>query len=383
MFETSQIEISKSALKANLSFIKKRLNKGVTLCCVVKGNAYGHGLSEFVKLAMSCGAKYFAVHSAEEAYHLTKYLPIMPQLFIMGAIDNHAVEWAIDNEIEFAVFDHERLNTAIAASKSLYKKAKIHIEIETGMRRTGFEHTEIPALCDTLHQNQEHLVFQGLFTHFAGAESRANHFRVSNQIVNFQLSLEQFKEANLSPVYHHAACSAAMLNYPESQGNMVRIGILQYGFWPNKETHIRYCGEKENNPDLLKRVIRWTTKVMSIKEVKKGCFVGYGTAYLAHTNMKLAIIPIGYSHGYSRNLSNIGSVLINGKICKVVGTVNMNSLTVDITGKGRIQVGDEVVLIGKQKSKCVTVSSFSEQSLQLNYELLTRLPYSIPRIVSK
>src|SRR5690606_11306031 len=110
----------------------------------------------------------------------------------------------------------------------------------------------------------------------------------------------------------HAACSAAMLNYPETQFDMVRIGILQYGFWPNKETHITFCGEKETNPDLLKRVIKWTSHVMALKKVKKGSFIGYGTADLAHKNMKFAVVPVGYAHGYNRNLSNVGKVLIKG-----------------------------------------------------------------------
>lgn len=382
MFATSTIEISASALQHNLRFIRKRLKKGVHLCSVVKGNAYGHGLSEFVQLAMDSGVDYFAVHAAEEAYQLKKNLKKMPNLFVMGAIEDEAIAWAINHQIEFAVFGFERLETALIHAKRLKTKALVHLEIETGMRRTGFDYNQIPELCQWLKKHSEYIVFQGLFTHFAGAESQANHFRISNQISNFNLSLQLFETEGLRPIYHHSACSAALLNYPEMQGNMVRTGILQYGFWPNKETHVRFCGEKENTPDLLKRVIRWTTKVMATKEVKKGCFVGYGTAYLAHKNMKLAVIPVGYSHGYSRNLSNVGSVLINGKTAPIVGTVNMNSITVDITPIGHVQIGDEVVLIGKQNGKSVTVSSFSEQSNLLNYELLTRLPHSIPRIVS-
>lgn len=383
MFETSAIELSSLALQNNLNFIKKRLKKGVRLCSVVKGNAYGHGLSQFVQMAMNLGVDYFAVHSVEEAYQLQQALPSLPDLFIMGEVENEAIEWAIENGIEFAVFDFERLQTATEAAQKLQTKAKIHIEIETGMRRTGFDPQRIPELGTWLQAHSGKLVFQGLFTHFAGAESLANHFRISSQITLYNEALQLFEAQNLKPVYRHAACSAALLNYPDTQGNMVRVGILQYGFWPNKETHIRFCGEKENTPDLLKRIIRWTTKVMAVKDVQKGAFIGYGTAYLAHKNMKLAVIPVGYAHGYSRNLSNIGSVLINGKSAPVVGTINMNSLSVDITHAGKVEKGDEVVLIGKQNGKAITVNSFSEQSQQLNYELLTRLPFSIPRIVKQ
>lgn len=382
MFESSKIEISKKAYINNLKFIQKHLKNKKRLCAVVKGNAYGHGLAGFVSMAIECGVDYFGVHSVDEAHVLVEQLETLPDIFIMGYVEDEGLEWAIENGIEVAIFDKNRLEKARDIARKKKKRAKIHLEIETGMRRTGFEHTEIPFLIDFLKENSEAIKFHGLFTHYAGAESQANHFRVKQQIKNFQLSLEAFKEANLNPKYYHTACSAALINYPDSPGNMARVGILQYGFWPNKETHIRYCGEKNKNYNLVKRLIKWTSSVMSIKDIKKGCFVGYGTTYLAYKNMKVAIVPVGYSHGYGRNLSNIGKVLINGKSAPVVAVVNMNSLTIDITHIKGVGKGDEVVLIGKQNGKEITVSSFSEQINQLNYELLTRLPINIPRIIT-
>lgn len=383
MFETSTIELSTSALQNNLKFIRKQLKPGVRLCSVVKGNAYGHGLAEFVNMSLQEGVDYFAVYSADEAYYLKQKIKKGYDLFIMGSVDYDAVDWAVQNGIEISVFNFERLNNILASAKKNNKKAKIHIEIETGMRRTGFSYTQIPKLCKWLKKNIDHITFQGLFTHFAGAESQSNYFRIMGQINQFELSLKLFNSAGLSPKYHHSACSAALINFPETQGNMVRIGILQYGYWPNKETHVRYCGDINKNPDLLRRIIKWTSKVMALSSAEKGTFVGYGTSYLAHQNIKLAVIPIGYSYGYNRNLSNVGSVLINGKSCPIVGIINMNCLSVDITSTSDVKPGDEVVLIGKQNSKTITVNSFSEQSHQLNYELLTRLPKNIPRKVNK
>ncbi len=380
MFSTSTIELSKNALKNNLKFIRSKLKKETRLCCVVKGNAYGHGFCQYASMAMDCGVDYFGVHSAEEAYQLVNGLEKIPDIFVMGDMHNEAIEWAIEKGIEFSVYDMLRLEKTLSYAKKLNKKAKIHIEIETGMRRTGFEPDNFQQIIDFLKKNNQNLFVQGIFTHFAGAESQANNFRVSKQVFNFQNALFYFESRGLSPLYHHAACSAVLLNYPEAIGNMVRVGILQYGFWPNSETLIRYCGEKKTT-DPLRRVIKWKSRIMATKNVKKGWFVGYGTTYLAHHNMKIAIIPVGYSHGYARNLSNIGGVLIQGKIAPVVGIVNMNSMTVDITHIPDAIKGDEVVLIGKQKSKEITVNSFSEQSNQLNYELLTRLPYSIPRVI--
>jgi len=382
MFNTSSIELSTVALRNNLRFIRKLLNPGVRLCSVVKGNAYGHGLAEFVRMAMNEGVDYFGVHAVEEAYQLKKHIPDVPDLFIMGAINDEGVDWAVQQQVEFSVFDFERLHTALEAAKRHNMPAIVHVEMETGMKRTGFDNSQIPELCEFLQSNSSHIVFQGLFTHFAGAENQANHFRITGQIDAYNRAKQQFSDLKLIPRYHHTSCSAGLLNYPETQGNMVRIGIIQYGFWPSRETHIRFCGETDNSPDLLKRIIRWKSQVMSVSEVGKGSFIGYGTSYLAHKRMKIAIIPIGYSHGYSRNLSNVGSVLIHGKVAQVVGTVNMNSLTVDITSIEEVKKGDEVVLIGRQNGKVITVNSFSEQSNLLNYELLARLPVFIPRVVT-
>jgi alanine racemase len=383
MFDTSLIEISESALRYNLAFIKKKMNPGVRLCSVVKGNAYGHGVECFVPLALEQGVDYFAVHSAGEAVHVLKSTKGKADLFIMGHLDKDSVEWAVRNSVEFAVFDMKRLKHALKAASLLGKNAKVHIEIETGMFRTGFESSQWEELLKFLKDHSRQVEFTGIFTHLAGAESQANHFRISKQLEVFSQGLEYFEKNSLKPKYHHISCSAGLLNYPHAPGNMVRIGILQYGFWPNKETHIRFCGKSKSNPQFLKRLIRWSTNVMAVKEVSKGNYIGYGTTYLAHENMRLAVLPVGYSHGYNRNLSNVGSVLINGNIAPVVGTINMNSLTVDATACGEVKPGDEVVLIGTQRGKQISVNSFSEQSHQLNYELLTRLPVQIPRKVVK
>ena len=126
------------------------------------------------------------------------------------------------------------------------------------MLRTGFDSEKIAEVCDIIKKESKHIILQGLFTHYAGAESQANAFRITQQIDLFKAAENVFKLKGLNPKYIHSACSAALLNYPETQGNMVRIGILQYGFWPNKETHIKLSGDKITSPLLLKRIIKWS-----------------------------------------------------------------------------------------------------------------------------
>ena len=156
MFESSVIEISKSALETNLKFLKQRTGPNAKYCSVVKGNAYGHGMTEFVKLSMECGVNYFAVYSADEAYQIVKNIKKRPEIYIMGYVENEAVEWAIKEGIEFCIFDLQRLETALKFAKKIKKKAKIHIELETGMNRTGFDEKGIIAAGESDHIKMLH-----------------------------------------------------------------------------------------------------------------------------------------------------------------------------------------------------------------------------------
>ncbi|MCF8242245.1 MAG: alanine racemase [Melioribacteraceae bacterium] len=380
MFETSVLEISKGALQKNLSFLKKIIKKDTIFSSVIKGNAYGHGIEKFVPIAEECGINHFSVFSADEAYRVKKMSNNGPRIMIMGMIDYHELKWAIENEIEFYVFEKSRLEAAINFAKAVNKKARIHIEVETGMNRTGFNQAQLKEIFPLLKYNSENLVLEGLCTHYAGAESIANFLRIKNQIKIFNKMHKILLKEGLVPKLRHTACSAAAITYPQTQMDLVRVGILQYGYWPSRETLINYLSEQENKVDPLERIIKWKSQVMSTKNVNMGEFIGYGTTYLAQREMKIATVPIGYSHGFSRSLSNTGRVLVNGHRVGVIGMVNMNLMTIDITDCPDVNIGDEVVMIGEQGGQTISVSSFSELSDQLNYELLTRLPQHIPRV---
>lgn len=380
-FHTCQIEISKSAYKHNLDFLRKTLKEGVKISSVVKGNAYGHSIELFVPLAEEMGINHFSVFSADEAYAVQKASKLNSEIMIMGYVEGDQLEWAIENDISFYVFDLPRLYQAISFAKKSNKKARIHIEAETGMHRTGFDVNEWQEVAETIKANSAYLIFEGLCTHFAGAEEIANYYRIKQQQQNFRRVKNYFKAFGLTPNKIHTACSAASLRYPQTQGDMVRLGIVQYGFFPTKEVLIHFLEKSKLKEDPLKRLLNWKTKVMDTKDVKTGDFIGYGTSFMASQNMKIATIPVGYSQGFSRSLSNLGRVLIKGQRVPVIGIVNMNMLTVDISGLEGVEKGDEVVLIGRQGELEIGVSSFSEFSNQINYEMLTRLPAYIPRRV--
>ncbi|MFO7811237.1 MAG: alanine racemase [Candidatus Delongbacteria bacterium] len=379
---SSEISLSRSAAENNISVIRDLVGRNVRISSVVKANAYGHGIISFVPLVLNMGIDHFSVFNYNEAIEVYKLVKKKADIMIMGWIDPVFIPDTIKKGIEFFVFDLNRLKTALEASKELKKAARIHLEIETGMNRTGFNKRDFNKALKIIAENKKYLKVKGLCSHLAGAESIANHVRVKNQIKTFNTFRKEIEKQKIFPEYYHLACSAAAVCYPSSRFNLVRTGIIQYGFWPSKEVFLRYASKKTDFSNPLERVITWTSEVMSVKSVKTGKFVGYGTTYLAQNDIKIAVIPVGYSVGYSRSLSNRGRILINGTRCSVIGLVNMNMIIVDVTSAGEVKPGDSATLIGTQNDLSISVDSFGEISQQINYEILSRLPRDIPRIVA-
>lgn len=379
MHTNSTIELNKTAYHKNIQFLRKTFGKKVILSSVVKGNAYGHGLQEFVTMANDCGVNHFSVFDVEEAKIIREALSDKVTIMIMGFVPDEDMEWVLTNGVEFYVFDKSRLSTAVKTAKKLRTKAIVHIEVETGMNRTGFDKQELTYVIAALKKETEHLVFKGLCTHYAGAESITNYYRVEKQIKKYQEIYDYICSNGIQPEIKHTACSAASMMYPETRMDLVRIGIMQYGLWSSPEVFVNFLNLIKSKIDPLQRIIAWKSKIMSTKKVNSGEFIGYGTSFLAERKMKIAVVPIGYAHGYSRSLSNQGRVLIQGHRCTVIGSVNMNMMTIDVTDIDTVKKEDEVVLIGSQKDMTVSVASFSDLSNQLNYELLTRIAKTIPR----
>lgn len=379
---TSYIELSRSAAENNFTYLRELVGENTTISHVVKGNAYGHGISTYLPLALELGAKHFSTFDAQEAYLVHQAIDGQAPIMIMGMVENEELEWAIEHGIEFFVFDLQRLESAIRIAKKLRVKALIHVELETGMNRTGFEKDEFDQVIRLIQANPDALTVKGFCTHYAGAESFANFFRVKTQYQRFKKSVKLFNKSGIESEILHAACSAGAVRFPKSRFDLVRIGIMQYGFWPSTETYIEKIKPKGiSNEDPLRRVINWKSRVMNVKTVKQGEYVGYGMSYLAASEIKVATVPVGYGHGFSRSLSNTGRALVRGNRVSVIGTVNMNLMLLDVTPLDNVEKGDEVVLIGNQGDLSISVSSFGDFSDQLNYELLTRLPRDIPRSV--
>jgi alanine racemase len=381
MFDSSHIELSSEAVKKNIHFLRSKIAPNSELSSVVKGNAYGHGLQTYPQLAFEAGVRHFSVFSASEAYELRQLLPTETRVMIMGDVSDEALEWVITEHIEFFVFTQERLIKTIEIAKKVERIAFIHLEFETGMNRTGFSEQELTEISQLILEYASYLHVKGFCTHFAGAESMQNWERIQHQKERFDVAVKKMHHQALYAEEMHTCCSAASVRLPEMHHDLVRIGIMQYGFWSSPEVFSEYATKNEIHNDPLRRVIRWTSRVMSTKWVEEGEFIGYGSTYLAQKRTPIAIVPIGYAHGFSRSLSNHGRAILHGKRVAVIGIVNMNCLALDISDVDEtVEAGDEVVLIGRQGDIEVSVASFGELSEQLNYELLTRLPVDIPRV---
>lgn len=380
MLHTSFIELNKQALQENITFLKSLLpSPGTRFSMVVKANAYGHGIEELLPMAEDCGVDHFSVFSVAEAVRVQEATCSKSEIMIMGFIDDDYLEWAIREEVTFFVFSLERLRMTIAKARQEHKPARIHLELETGMHRTGFCEDQLDEVTQLVLDNSEHLTLEGLCTHFAGAEDLDSHNRIKSQISTFRRLCRELNAIGLAPKYRHTACSGALFNFPEAIMDMVRIGIASYGFWPNGETRQLFMNKHQITKDPLKRILTWKSKILSVNNVPANQYVSYGKSYYTTRPSQIATVPVGYGYGFNRNLSNNGRVLVGGQRAPVVGFVNMNMIVIDVTEIPEVNVHDEVVLIGRQGKHVMTVSSFSDMNNSMNYELLTRLPDHIPK----
>jgi len=230
-------------------------------------------------------------------------------------------------------------------------------------------------------KHKEKLYLEGLSTHFANIEDTLDASFANLQLSRLKDAISNLKRNGVNPQLVHCAASAGTILYPSTHFNMVRIGIALYGLWPSRETKIALALRKKKL--VLNPVLSWKSIVAQLKVVKAGDSVGYGRTWYAARKTKVAVIPIGYSDGYDRKLSGASRVLINGKFAPVIGRVAMNMIVVDVTGINKINIEDEVVLIGASRKESISAEELAERSGTINYEVVARINERIPRVLAK
>lgn len=374
-FMKTWVEISREALIYNLGQFKNLVGDEAKIMGVVKSNAYGHGLAE-VAGVVSDKVDWFGVDSLAEALKLRE-IGVKKPILILGYTELSDLREAVKNNISLTVYNKETIEKlGRIPIQNLNLNPKVHIKIETGTSRQGVLEKDLPDFVKFIKQFSS-VEIQGASTHYANIEDTTDSSFAVEQLAAFYRAAEILEKEGVNVLLRHTACSAATILFPETHFNMVRLGISMYGLWSSKET--KAVAKNKNSEFNLRPVLTWKTIVAQIKNIAAGTPVGYGLTERVGRDSKIAILPVGYYDGYDRKLSSVGNVLIRGKRCKVLGRICMNMVIVDVTDLERIELEDEVVLLGRQGREEVSADDLAGKIGTINYEVVTRINPLIAR----
>jgi len=363
----TRVEIDLSAIDFNLQQIKKKVAPA-KIMAVVKANAYGHGVLPVAKTALNSGAAYLAVALLEEGIELRESGVTAPILVFGGEIEEQLTEiFRYDLDITIISKKFAKLLSAEAVLRK--QSIKIHVKVDTGMGRVGIPWQDAVEIVRDISRLPK-LEIVGIYTHFATSDERDKTF-AEIQLSRFQQVLDGLQKSGIQIPIKHAANSGAIIDLPGTYFDMVRPGIMMYGYYPSNET-------TESVP--LKPAMTFKSKVSYIKEVPAGTSISYGRKYNTAFATRIATIPVGYADGYNRLLTNRGKVLINGNIYPVVGRVCMDQILADIGQQPEISVGDDVVLFGSQGRQEFSVIEICQILNTIPYEVCCWVSKRVPRI---
>lgn len=360
----SYAEVDLSQLLNNTQNIKNYTNKRMIL--VLKANAYGHGMLPLAKFFESNGFDFFGVAFLEEAL-LLRENGVKSDILVLGGISGKQIEYFIKYNIIITASSVDKLNLINETALKLNTKARVHLKIDTGMERIGVHYYnsdnffKVAVSCKNIE-------IEGVFSHFANSEVDVD--LTKQQLERFMNSISFFEKNSIKMPLRHIANSGGILTLKESHLDLVRPGIMLYGYYPNPEM------EKTIE---VKPILSLKSSVVYFKVIKEGVGVSYNWRWVSNKQTRVVTIPIGYGDGYSRSLSNKGEVLIRGKRYKIIGSVCMDQMMVNIEN-GEAYNQDEVVLIGKQGEEVITCDDLAKIQNTISYEILTQINTRVPRI---
>jgi alanine racemase len=360
------IEVDTRAVRHNYQVFRRLIGKKVQLAAVVKSNSYGHNLLEYSKLLTGLGADILAVDSMTEALALRAQKissPILvlgytlPEFFLKAAQKKITLSLSSDNQIDLVAKFIKTSRTAL----------HFHLKVDTGMHRQGWQLKDFSGALAKLKKMGPKIKIDGIYSHLAAPAENKFDQETKRQIKTFHQAVTLAEQHGFSGLTRHLAATGGTLYWPEAHFDLVRVGIGLYGYLPG--------GDKKTSLK-LKPALTWKTIVSEIKTVPKGDSVGYSFSEKLKQDSLLAILPVGYWHGYPRLLSGQSEVLVAGQRAKIVGRVSMDMLIVDVTKIKNCRAGTEVILLGES----LTPEELASQSQTSHYEIITRLNPLIKKI---
>jgi alanine racemase len=360
-------EINIQALLSNFNNIKKKISP-VKIMTVVKANAYGHGIEVVSQELDKRGADYFGVAYLNEAITLRRIGISKPILMFVPVFES-GISTAIENDLDMTVISLPYAKEISEISKRLKKKGRIQIKVDTGMGRIGIDWQEAPEVIVKILK-LPNLEIVGLFSQFASSDIKDKSF-AKIQLERFNNVIEKIDKKNIKIPLKHMANSGAILDIEDSYLDIVRPGIMLYGYYPSRET-------TESIP--ITPVMTLKSRIIQKKRIKKGISISYDRSFISQRDTTIVSIPIGYADGFRRMLSNKGEILIHNKKYPIVGRVCMDFIMVDVGDDDTIKEGDEVIIFGRNENGSIGLLELCEKLDTIPYEILTQISPRVARI---
>ena len=369
VYRPSWLEISPANLQYNCETVKKLVGDSVKVCAVVKANGYGHGAVEVSKACLAAGADFLAVAMLSEAMELREAGFTCP-ILILGWTPEEGYASAIANEIRLALFDQEEAARLNAQAISMGKKAMLHLKLDTGMSRIGLQTNEAGLQAAEAILGMEGLEVEGIFSHFSKGDEYDKTFAY-HQLEAFNGFYEQLvQRTGIRIPIRHMAASSAIIDIPEGYLDMVRPGIMLYGFQPSTEMH---------NVADIKPALVWKARLARVVKLPAGRLIGYNGTYELKQDTLVATVPVGYADGYNRLLSNYGYVVCRGKKLPIIGKVCMDQFMIDVSQLPDLKAGDEVILLGEEQGASITVDEMAAMLKTIQHEVVCGIAPRVPK----
>ena len=365
-------EVDLDAIWENMVHMKENIAENTKILAVIKTDGYGHGGVPIAKMLEQLDFMFgYAAATYEEA-HVLREAGVKKPILILGYTFPYCYRELIREEIRPAVYRRDMVEELVAAAAKVGQKAKVHIKVDTGMGRIGITPDEEGLEFVRFLMGHPELEVEGIFTHFAKSDEE-DKTSAYHQLALFQNFIDRIQtELGLTIPVKHCSNSAAILEMPQANMDMVRAGITTYGLYPSEEV------SKDIVP--LRAAMYLYSHIVYCKTIHAGQSVSYGGLFTAQKDTRVATIPVGYGDGYPRSLSGKGYVLIRGKKAPILGRVCMDQFMVDISEIPGVMEGDKVTLLGVDGTERITAEELGELSGRFNYEFVCDLGKRIPRV---